>query len=90
MRSCPTVCTQGYPDYTELLHRRLATIHPSVAVEFLYARFAYTIIHLAGSKEIFDPVPDNPAVKMWEDGVASSEAAKRARKATATNEDICT
>lgn len=36
----------GYPDYTEPFHRRLATIHPSVAVEFLYARFAYTVIKL--------------------------------------------
>ena len=76
------VQAKGFPEYTELLHQRLATVHPSVAVEFLYARFAYTIIHLAGPKEIFDSVPDNPAVKMWEEALASEKAAKQARKAS--------
>ncbi|KAM5541504.1 hypothetical protein V8D89_004694 [Ganoderma adspersum] len=71
---------EGYPEYTELLHRRLVTIHPSVAVEFLYARFAYAVIHIAGPKEVFESVPDNPAVKLWEEKLALSEAEKQARK----------
>ncbi len=88
------VDSRGYPDYTELLHRRLVTIHPSVAVEFLYARFAYTAIHLFRPNEAFDSVPDNPAVKVWEERLASSEAEKQARTATtarllATEEDTC-
>ncbi|KAM5541520.1 hypothetical protein V8D89_004710 [Ganoderma adspersum] len=53
---------RGYPDYTELFHRRLATIHPSVAVEFLYARFAYTVIKLYRLNMVFDSVEDNDEV----------------------------
>ena len=70
-----TYCVQamGFPDYyTELLHRRLVTIHPSVAVEFLYARFAYTVIHLYRPNKFFDSVPDDPTVKMLEKKLASS------------------
>ena len=33
-------------DYAQLLHRRSINIHERVAEEFLYARFAYTVIHL--------------------------------------------
>lgn len=83
---------EGYPDYTELLHRRLVTIHPSVAVEFLYARFAYAVIHLAGPKEVFDSVPDNPVVKSWEEKLALSEVEKQARTAAkllANTDDTC-
>ncbi|KAI0787494.1 hypothetical protein C8Q74DRAFT_1446188 [Fomes fomentarius] len=37
----------GYQlDYAKLFHRRLVAMHPRVAIQFLYARFAYTIIHL--------------------------------------------
>lgn len=82
----------GYPDYTELLHRRLVTIHPSVAVEFLYARFAYAVIHLAGPQEVFGFVPDNPVVKLWEKKLALSEVEKQARRAVrlqANVDDIC-
>ena len=71
----------GYPEYTELLHRRLVTIHPSVAVEFLYARLAYTVIHIAGPRDVFDSVPDNHVVKLWEEKLALSEVEKRARTA---------
>ncbi|KAI1784573.1 hypothetical protein LXA43DRAFT_208138 [Ganoderma leucocontextum] len=58
------VDTGGYPDYTEQFHRRPATIHPSVAVEFLYARFAYTVIKLNRLSAVFDSVPDNAEVKV--------------------------
>ena len=34
----------GYPDYAEQFHRRLASIHDCVPVEFIYARFAHAII----------------------------------------------
>ncbi|KAM5541506.1 hypothetical protein V8D89_004696 [Ganoderma adspersum] len=57
---------QGYPDYTELFHRRLASIHPSVAVEFIYARFAYTVINLYRPNVFFDSVPDNEYIKRFE------------------------
>ena len=54
----------GYwPDYTEAFHRRLVTIHPSVAVEFLYARFAYNVINLYRPNMFFTSVQDNPAFK---------------------------
>ncbi|PIL32441.1 hypothetical protein GSI_05143 [Ganoderma sinense ZZ0214-1] len=55
----------GYwPDYTELFHQRLALIHPSVAVEFLYARFAYTVINLWRPSMFFDCAPNNPEVQV--------------------------
>ncbi|PIL32435.1 hypothetical protein GSI_05137 [Ganoderma sinense ZZ0214-1] len=75
------VSPRGYPNYTELLHQRLVTIHPNVAIEFLYARFAYAVIHLVLTKEAFESVPDNPRVKVWEELLALSEARKRAQKA---------
>ena len=54
----------GYwPDYTEAFHRRLVTIHPSVAVEFIYARFAYNVIKLYRPDMFFTSVQDNPALK---------------------------
>ena len=53
----------GYPDYTELFHRRLVTIHPSVAVEFLYARFAYTVIKIFRCNVFFDSVEGNEEVR---------------------------
>ncbi|KAI1784575.1 hypothetical protein LXA43DRAFT_208173 [Ganoderma leucocontextum] len=56
-----------WPDYTEQFHRRLATIHPSVAVEFLYARFAYTVINLYRPNVFFDSVPDNDQVRLVEE-----------------------
>lgn len=37
-------------DYAKLLHRRLVAMHPRVAIQFLYARFAYNIIHLLREK----------------------------------------
>lgn len=33
-------------DYAKLFHRRLVAMHPRVAIQFLYARFAYNVIHL--------------------------------------------
>ena len=48
------------------LWRRLVTIHPSVAVEFLYARFAYTVIKLFRLNVFFDSVEDNEEVKIAE------------------------
>ncbi len=33
-------------DYAQLFHRRLIYMHPRVATQLLYARFAYNIIHL--------------------------------------------
>ncbi|KAI0762412.1 hypothetical protein C8Q74DRAFT_1318894 [Fomes fomentarius] len=40
--------TEGgrYVAYAQLLHRRLVFMHPRVATQFLYARFAYNIKHL--------------------------------------------
>ncbi|KAI1784566.1 hypothetical protein LXA43DRAFT_1041611 [Ganoderma leucocontextum] len=54
----------GYPDYTEQFHRRLVSINDSVAVEFIYARFAYAVIKLLRSISFFDYVPDNDDVKL--------------------------
>ncbi|KAI1784589.1 hypothetical protein LXA43DRAFT_208645 [Ganoderma leucocontextum] len=76
----------GYPDYTELFHQRLVRIHPSVAVEFLYARFAYNVIHLYRPDELLDSVSENEAVKVWEKKLSSKKAGK-ATKLAAAGED---
>ena len=56
----------GCPDYTEQFHRRLASIHDCVPAEFIYARFAHTIIRCLLPPWAFDEVPDNEISKLTE------------------------
>ena len=53
------VLRRGFSDYAELLHRRPVTLPQRVSAEFVYARFAYTVINLLQSS-CFDefPIPD--------------------------------
>ncbi|KAI1784587.1 hypothetical protein LXA43DRAFT_901310 [Ganoderma leucocontextum] len=81
------VHTRGYPNYTELLHRRLVTIHPSVAVEFLYARFAYNVIHLSRRNAAFASIPENPQVRVWEGILKAEKDARKAAKLASIGED---
>ena len=54
----------GYADMPELLHRRPATIHPDVLVEFVYARFAYAIINLPRRNAFFASVEESDMLKI--------------------------
>ena len=45
-----------------------------MAVEFLYARFAYTAINLWSPDWSFDSVPDNDDVKVAADAIALEKA----------------
>ncbi|KAM5541503.1 hypothetical protein V8D89_004693 [Ganoderma adspersum] len=66
----------GYPDYTEQFHRRLVSIDDSVPVEFIYARFAYTVINLGRCSALFDSIEVNDVVKKVMDQKTSANAAK--------------
>ncbi|PIL32444.1 hypothetical protein GSI_05146 [Ganoderma sinense ZZ0214-1] len=78
----------GYPDYTESFHRRLATIHPSVAVEFLYARFAYTVVNLLHYHGLlFDAVEDNERVKEVAAKLSSNREVRRTKPSGGNEEE---
>ena len=66
----------GYPDYTEHFHRRLVSIHDSVPVEFIYARFAYAVINLGCRSASFDTVEVSDVVKKIVDQKTSTDAAR--------------
>ena len=66
------VVRPGVDDYAELLHRRLVTLPRRVSAEFVYARFAYTVINLLQSSHFDEyPIPDN--VKLAENARSSAK-----------------
>ncbi|TBU54945.1 hypothetical protein BD310DRAFT_908619 [Dichomitus squalens] len=67
------VLREGVPDYAELLHRRPVTFPRRVPAEFIYARFAYTVISLLQSSPYFDDFPIPDAVKLAEKTRASGQ-----------------
>ncbi|PIL28685.1 hypothetical protein GSI_08729 [Ganoderma sinense ZZ0214-1] len=72
--------SHDYSDFPELFHRRPATIHPDVPVQFLYARFAYTSINLLLSNDL-DAIEEPPRYKAVK---ARNDLEKAKRKAIQT------
>ncbi|PIL31146.1 hypothetical protein GSI_05842 [Ganoderma sinense ZZ0214-1] len=55
---------EGYKLLPDVIHRRPVAIPQDVPVEFLYARFAHTIISLRYHNPMFSSVPDLPMVEV--------------------------
>lgn len=79
-------------DYVELLHWRLAGVPKRVAVEFMYSRFAHTIINQIPSSSTmhFKAVEVNPAVllanqiRLTKENAAAKEILEKSVESSST------
>ncbi|KAM5535253.1 hypothetical protein V8D89_011059 [Ganoderma adspersum] len=62
-----------YKSLPDLFHRRPATIHPDIPVQFLYARFAYAIINLPRENLLFKSIPKSEKVESIREEMASEK-----------------
>ena len=71
---------RGYPDFPDLFHRRRVTVHPDVPVQYLYARFAHTIINLPRCDDSFESVRESGGKKRKHMEESEEEEGKPAKK----------
>jgi hypothetical protein len=75
-------------DYTELLHWRSVVIPDGVLIEYLYARFAYTIIQwLHSAKFFFNRAKVSPMAEQAKAGrLAMEQTSKKRKRASVSDE----
>ena len=77
----------GFSYLPELFHRRRVALHPTVSVEFLYARFAYAIIGLPGMDLLYESVPEPPKIAVARENLRRW-AQEQAEKRRAADEEL--
>ena len=76
----------GFLYLPDLFHRRRAAIYPSIPVEFLYARFAYSIIGLPRMDDddlYFDSISEPPRISVLREDLRRWQLGEAERKLAA-------